>query len=148
MRFKFFKNTIWLLLAFCLNGCAFLHHYQVGEIDSSVVRQGRKFEILLSETGFNVREAAGIAQAVTQHQKTRQDIGQAAAIIELFQMGPRTGNPVFTDQFADHVVDMVIEKCPKGKVSGLASTRESAHYPVVSGEIVKITGYCLDKEGA
>ncbi|MGE0763601.1 MAG: hypothetical protein AB7N80_10020 [Bdellovibrionales bacterium] len=131
-----------------LSGCAFLHHQQLGDVDSDVVRKGRKFVILLSETGVNVAEAGSILKATTRHQKTQQDVGRATAIIEMFQMGPRTGNPVFTEKFADNLVDQILERCPKGRISGLASTRESAKYPVVSGEIVKITGYCYDKEGA
>ncbi len=132
-------------LTLAISGCAILHHHQIGEVDSNIVQKGRKFEILLSETGFSVNEAGAILKSTTQSKQSRKDIGQAQAIIEMFQMGPRTGNPVFTDQFADNLVDRVLEKCPSAKVSGLASTRETAKYPVVSGEIVKVSGYCNDK---
>ncbi len=145
-----YKKTIRLIvnlaLAQLLVGCAILHHHQIGEVDSQVVLKGRRFEILMSQTGFSVNEAGAILKATTRSDQARKDIGQAQAIIELFQMGPRTGNPVFTEQFADNLVDRVLEKCPRGRVSGLSSTRETAKYPVVSGEIVKITGYCYDKE--
>src|SRR4051812_14149706 len=142
------KKIFFALLLFELSGCAVLHYHQIGEIDSDVVKKGRRFEILLSETGFNIKEAGGIARAATTHEGTRDQIKAVQDIISLFQMGPRTGNQVFTDQFADNLADKILEKCPKGKVSGLSSTRESAKYPVVSGEIVKIIGYCYDKVGA
>lgn len=142
------RQLLLLVCAWSFTGCAFLHHHQLGEIDSEVVRKGRKFVILLSETGVNLAEAGGILQNATRHAKTQRDIGRATAIIEMFQMGPRTGNPVFTEKFADQLVDQVLERCPRGRISGLASTREMAKYPVVSGEIVKVSGYCYDKEGA
>lgn len=128
-------------------GCAIMHSTQLGEIDSRVVSKGRKFQILVSETGYNLDEAAGILKAGTQHQQTRSDIGKAQAIIGLFQMGPRTGNQVLTDAYADSLFDLLRKECPKGRISGLMSVRETAKYPVISGEIVKLTGYCLE-EGA
>lgn len=139
------KSLLLLSLAFAISGCAILHHHQLGDVDSDVVKKGRKFEVLVSETGFNVGEAGNILKATTRSKQSRKDVSQVQSMIEMFQMGPRTGNPVFTDQFADNLVDMVLEKCPSGKVSGLSSTRETAKYPVVSGEIVKISGYCNDK---
>lgn len=141
------SRLVLVLVGLLLSSCAILHHQQMGEVDSEVVRKGRKFTILVSEMGFNIGEAGGILKSSTNHAKTQRDIGQAQAIIEMFQMGPRTGNPVFTEKFADNVVDKILDQCRRGRISGLTSIRETAKYPVVSGEIVKITGYCYDKEG-
>lgn len=139
----FFKFTFLTVATLNLIGCAFLHHAQLGEIDSTVVSKGRKFEILLSETGVNLQEAAAIGAAITRHQKTSEAIGNVGAIIGLFQMGPRTGNPVYDDKYADKLFDLLQKEC-RGTVTGLMSIRETAKYPVVSGEIVKIVGYCLE----
>lgn len=130
------------ILAFSLAGCAHLHHAQVGQIDnrtSSVV--AIPFEIKLSETGVSVEEAGKIARAADT--RSGRDAGNVAAIIGLFQMGPRTGNPVYDSRYAEKVVYQIHEKCPSGNVTGLMSVRETRKYPVISGEIVKITGYCL-----
>lgn len=129
-----------------LSGCAVMHHTQVGEIDSNVVLKGRKFEVLVSETGVNFKEGAKIGQALTRHKGTQRQLRDAQQILALFQMGPRTGNQVFSDDFADQIVSLVQANCPHGEISGLVSVRESAKYPVVSGEIVKIIGYCLEKK--
>ena len=62
-------------------------------------------------------------------------------------MGPRTGEPVWSsDTYADKVYLGLYEKCPSGQITGLTSIREINKYPVVSGEIVKITGFCLKKK--
>ncbi len=138
-------KKIILVQMFFLSGCTFLHHHQISEVDSQVVREGRRFEVLISETGVNIQEAVGIAKNLGNHSKTNKDIGKAGDIIGLFQMGPRTGNQVYTDAFSDSLVDQVLSRCPHGRISGLSFTRESAKYPVVSGEIVKVIGYCYDK---
>lgn len=123
-------------------GCAILHHTQVGDVDSALVKEGRRFEILVSETGFNFKEAGEAGKLLTRDAKTQSDIGNAQAILSLFQMGPRTGNQVFSPEYADKIFDLIRKECPSGRYSGLTSIRETAKYPVVSGEIVKITGYC------
>lgn len=127
-------------ISMVLSSCAFLHHTQIGEIDNRT--EGEPFEILASETGINLKEAKSLLQAVTSSKTTSQHIGQASEIIGAFQMGPRTGNLIFDDSYSDIILEAIIRKCPNGKISGLNSIRESNKYPVVSGEIVKITGYC------
>ena len=131
-----------------LSGCAIIHHTQVGEVDSKTVLKGQKFEIRVSETGVSFKEAAQIGKSLTNHQGTSDDIGQAQKILSMFQMGPSTGNHVFSDDYADLIFDKIKQKCPNGKISGLTSIRETAKYPVVSGEIVRILGYCLKIKGS
>ena len=131
-----------MLVSFTFAGCAILHHVQVGEVDSKIVRKGEKIEILVTETGVSFKEGTQVAQALTHNKQTKKDLGDAQAILSMFQMGPVTGNHVFSDKFADRVFKLIRRKCPSGRVSGVTSIRETAKYPVVSGEIVKITGYC------
>ena len=67
----------------------------------------------------------------------------------MFQMGPRTGNPVYNERYAEDLLFLIKQKCPNGRVSGLTITREqSERYPVISGEIVKVTGHCLRKRSS
>ncbi len=124
-----------------------MHSTQLGEIDSRVVLKGRKFQVLVSETGFNLDEVAGILRQTTTHAGTQNQIAEVQAIIGLFQMGPRTGNQVMNETYADNMIDLLRKECPKGRISGLMSVRETAKYPVISGEVVRLTGYCLE-EGA
>lgn len=143
------KRLGFLLLGFLLlNGCAVMHHTQIGEIDSKMVSYGQRFEILLSETGINLEEGAAILKGLTSHKKTSGDIGKAQDIISMFQVGPRTGNQIFNDKYADPIFNLLRTQCPTGNLSGLTIIRESNKYPVVSGEIVKITGYCYKKKEA
>lgn len=131
-------------MMFSVWGCAFMHHTQIGDVDSDVVLKGKRFEILVSETGVNIKEAAEIGKAMTRHKGTQDQIQQVQQIISMFQMGPRTGNMVFSEDYADGIVQHIRTKCPRGKISGLMSIRETNKYPVISGEIIKIVGYCSE----
>lgn len=122
-------------------GCAILYHVQVGEVDGRESMAAIPFEVMVSEVGVNLEEAGKIARA--SRSVDGDAAGNAAAIIGLFQMGPRTGNPIYSPKYAEKVIYMIHEKCPNGRVTGLTSIREMRKYPVISGEIVKITGYCL-----
>ena len=121
-----------------LVGCASLHHAQLDEIDNT---RGRlePFELHVSELGVNTREAGQVASAVSRNRAG----STAAAIIELFQFGPKTGNPVFDDAYADVIADDILARCPSGRVTGLMSLRESTKYYAVSGEYVTVRGYCI-----
>lgn len=133
-----------IAIATLLHSCAFLHSTQIGEIDGRIISTGRKFELLVSETGININEAGAIARGINRNARTDSRLASLEAIISLFQMGPRTGNGVLDQTYADKIFDALKEKCPSGNMSGLVSIRESAKYPVISGEIVRIIGYCKD----
>lgn len=142
MRF-FQLGLIFFLLH--TTGCAFLHKVQISEIDN---RQGYSlvpFEIKVSETGIDLKEVTAIQRTLFKDSRAGKDIGNLAAVISLFQLGPRTGNAVYVENYAVDLVSALHAQCPNGAVTGLTSIRESRKYPVVSGEIVKVTGYCLRK---
>lgn len=111
-------------------------------IDSETVLKGQKFEIIVSETGVNLQEATDAAKLFTSNKSTSDGLQQINDILGLFQMGPRTGNMVFSEKYADSLMRAIRLKCPSGQLSGMTSIRETAKYPVVSGEIIRITGYC------
>lgn len=136
-----------LLPLFVLTSCAYVHHTQVGEIKYNPNYERVPFEVLVSETGFDLQEAGAIGKAVIQDKKAGSNLKMITDIVGLFQMGPRTGAPVWSgDTYADKVYGLMYEKCPSGQITGLTSIREMNKYPVVSGEIVKITGYCLKQK--
>lgn len=124
-----------------VSGCARLHSYQLGDIDA---RRGEliPIEIKVSEVGINTREGADIAK-IFANQEAKKTLDQAEAIIALFQYGPKTGNPVFSAEYSAPLFDELKRQCPTLQFTGLASIRESRKYPVISGEIVRITGYCI-----
>lgn len=98
------------------------------------------FEIKMSEMGVSAEEIGALAKATNS--RGGDNVAGAAAILSLFQTGPRTGNPVYDERYAEKLVYEIHQKCPSGRVSGLMSIREFRKYPVISGEIVKVTGYC------
>lgn len=142
------QNLHLYLLAFLTStflGCAQLHHVQIGEVTDKSGFTSQKFEVLLSETGINIEEASKVAK-IFLNRKGDEAAEKVAGVVGLFQMGPRTGNPVYVKDYARDLIKVIYEKCPSGNVTGLTSIRETRKYPVVSGEIVKVTGYCLVKK--
>jgi hypothetical protein len=145
MRFPYCIRTGALsLVAFAIGGCAQLHSVQLTDLegDACQARGCSDFEMKVSETGVSVQEAAGVAKAFTQG-KAQERIGDLEAIIGLFQFGPRTGNIVFSDEYADRLASQILQQCPTGQLTSLMSIRETRKYPVVSGEIVKLKGKCV-----
>ncbi len=130
------------IFAVLSSGCAQLHHVQIGDLYGD---QGdlAPFEIKVSETGVNIGEAASIAKATTQNASTRKTISNIETIIAMFQYGPRTGNLVYDEKYTDEVSTQIRAQCPSGRITGLMAIRESRKYPVISGEIIKIKGYCV-----
>lgn len=138
---NFIKSIMGICLAFGTSACAILHHVQVGQVDNRSQAAAIPFEILMSETGVSTEEIGKLAKATNS--RGGDDVAGVAEIIALFQLGPRTGNPVYNARYAEKLVYEIHQKCPSGRVTGLMSIREMRKYPVISGEIVKVTGYCL-----
>mgnify|MGYP000125203574 CR=1 FL=1 len=121
--------------------CARLDHVQIGDIDQ---RQGDlvKFSVQVSELGFDAAGVAEIARASTTG-STSREMQQIRDILALMNMGPRTGNPVYNDTYAQRVLNYVYAECPSGKLTGLTSVREAKGFGPVTGEIVRIDGFCI-----
>lgn len=131
-----------ILIALFLQSCAIVHHVQVGEVRHKKNYQRIPFDIKVSETGFSVKEAADVVDAISGDSKA----SELADIIAMFQVGPTTGKPIYNPKYADKIAKSIYKKCPTGDITGLLLVRETASYPVVSGEIVKVKGYCLIKK--
>lgn len=143
------KLILFLPMLSMLVGCAALYHVQLSDIETT--DRGRIIDIKLSETGYDVRGAGQTAGAIARRQHVRrgnQDAANQTAGLEflwsLINYGPRTGISVFTDRYADILLDELIGKCPSGKITGLMSVREAREYAYISGEIVNVRGYCID----
>lgn len=138
------KILLGVVAAGLLNGCAVLHHVQIGDIDNRRSPKSSYFDVKVSETGVSLDEAADVAKAFSQARS--DDIEQVRTALSLFQQGPRTGNPVYNETYARKVGELIAKECPSGRVTELRSIRETRKYPVISGEIVKITGRCVSGE--
>ncbi len=103
-------------------------------------------DIKVSEMGFSVKEAGKIGSALTRD-KQSDSINRIANIISMFQTGPKTGKPIYNESYARNIRNKIIQSCPSGRITGLSSVRETTSYPVISGEIVRITGYCITQKG-
>ena len=132
-----------LVLIIFLSSCAYVYQLQVGDIDDRESFESSPFEIKVSEIGFNLQEAGEISKALGS------DSGKSAGdLLGMIQMGPRTGNSVYNERYAEDLLFLIKQKCPDGRVSGLTSIREQRMYPAISGEIIKIIGNCLRKRSS
>lgn len=129
-----------------LAGCATLHSAQVGDVDSQTVLTGERFEIKLVELGVDIEEVGEIARDLSKYTKREDEADTVVDLIKMANSGPSTGYPVFDVKYSDSLIDKLKSACPSGKVSGLTSVRETADYGLVSGEIVKLIGYCAKGE--
>lgn len=136
-----FSTFLFILL---LNSaCANLYHVQIGTIDNRFAGKSEEhipFEIMLSETGVSTEDISSIGKAVGGN--AGDSASAAAEAVGYFQMGPKTGNPVYNPKYAEKLIQEIHHKCPSGKISNLVSIREAMKYPVISGEIVKVKGVC------
>ena len=145
MRKKFHslnsRIALSILSSLLFSGCAVIHHVQVGQINNLSSESQVPFEVMVSETGVSTEEIGRIAKATNS--RAGNDAGNVAQIVGLFQMGPRTGNTVYNENYAERLIYEIYQRCPSGRISSLLSIRETRKYPVISGEIVKVTGFCL-----
>ncbi len=141
------RYLLCLFSSFLFVSCAQLHHVQIGEVVSEPNGNYQRFDIKVSDTGVDIGEATQVAK-IFMNQRQRDTSDAVAGIVGLFQMGPRTGNPVYSSNYTSNLIELIYAKCPSGNITGLTSIRETRKYPVISGEIVKVTGYCITKKGA
>jgi len=139
IKLKNLAGLSFLLLA----GCSQLHHVQIGEIDQS---QGSltPFSIRVNELGFNAAETAEIASEVIKSESSSEGLEFVSLILAISNTGPTTGNPVYNDTYANEVLNKVTKACPSKKITGLTSVREAITAGPVSGEVVRIDGYCIN----
>ncbi|MFP5519934.1 MAG: hypothetical protein ACLGGX_08520 [Bdellovibrionia bacterium] len=137
-----------ILLGLMSTSCAVLHKVQVGEVYSPPGYVLKPFEIKVSEVGFDLAQTSKVASDVALRNNSNNDAGALLAFIALFQMGPSTGMPVYSKDYAKNMMQVIYEKCPSGRVTGLMSIRENREYTVISGEVSKIKGFCLIPKGA
>jgi hypothetical protein len=125
-------------------GCAALHRTQLADVEPA--GKGHHVSVKVSETTLDFAEMARLAKLAGSLMKSgvASRAGEGLdAYTTYFQFGPRTGTPVFNEAYARFVPELLREKCPKGRLVNILSTRETREYPVVKGEIVRIDADCL-----
>jgi hypothetical protein len=134
-------RSVGLTLSYFLQGCAYMHHYQLSDIDSSH-GQLRPISVQVNDVGFNLNEATALLKSMeTKSQAKRTDT--ASDFISMFQYGPSTGDLTFNDTWGDRVSEALLARCPTGEITGVTTQREHMDYPVLSGEIITVKGYCV-----
>ena len=131
-----------LILSAILPGCAILHHVQIGEIDNRAGSKHKPIELKVSETGIDLNDVKAISRGAMGKDGSQQ-MNDVLGFIQMFQMGPKTGNPVYTTAYIKDLGQQLRATCPNGSLTSLMVVRESRKYPVISGEIVKIKGDCI-----
>ena len=136
------KKYLWLTPILLLSACARMDHVQVGDIDQS---QGKlkPISVKVSENTVSVDATLSFADAMTKNASANDDIEALQTIWALLNMGPRTGNPVFDDSYAQNVLNQLYAQCPSGKITAIRSIREANDYAIASGEIVRIDADCI-----
>jgi hypothetical protein len=126
-----------------MGGCSQLHHIHIGDIDQS---QGTltPFTVEVNELGFDAAKTIKIGADVTNSTSTSEDLEFLAFILAISNFGPKTGNPVYNDTYATQLYYEVIKACPSKNITGLTSVREAKHAGPISGEVVRINGYCIN----
>jgi hypothetical protein len=132
------------LVVMCCMGCATVHRATISEIRPAGERGG-EMDVKLSEMGFDVQGAAKTTRYLTARHgnKNAQSAGAILDfVVAMSSWAPKTGNPTVSDLWADGSYDELKRRCPNGRVSNVMVVRESAKYPLVSGEIVRIKADC------
>lgn len=130
-----------LLVLAMTAGCARLDHVQIGSIDQT---QGElvPVSVRLSETGFDATAAAEIGRIASRGQAAER-LKQIRNILAMVNMGPRTGNPVYNEAYAQRLQEYLLVECPTGRLTGIRAIREAKAAGPVSGEIVGVDAYCI-----
>ncbi|MEZ9709088.1 hypothetical protein AB4254_10460 [Vibrio breoganii] len=125
-----------------VSACSQLHHVQLSDIDQT---QGElsPIRIKVNEFGFDAAETARIGSEVVTSERASENMEIVATVLALMNMGPTTGNPVYNDAYADKIMQQVDAQCPSHNLTGLTSVRESTNFGTVSGEVVRVDGYCI-----
>ncbi|MCS6839086.1 MAG: hypothetical protein NZ480_09645 [Bdellovibrionaceae bacterium] len=128
-----------VMMVTLIQGCAVLHRVQYGEFDQPNNYVTKPFEIRLNQFGF---DAARTKQTLDTFREKDEASG-LLGLIALFQVGPRTGNPIYEEKWGHNILEVLHEKCPSGRFSGLMAARENREFQGVSGEMLTIKGFCL-----
>lgn len=126
-----------------------MHGGGIGERDAPSDER-RTVVVNVSDVGVDTRgiakSGAQVARTAGRNSGTMKNVaGSIEFLAWATSQSPRTGNPTWDDLWADGIEKVLREQCPNGVVTGIQTTRESASYPYVSGEIIRVRAECETK---
>ncbi len=129
--------------------CAVMHRSAIGERIAHEEGESRPIFVNANDVGVDSEGLARTGSAIAR--SSRSSAGKAIGdLVELLSwatsQSPRTGNPTKDDLWADEIAATLMRSCPGGTITGIQTTRESAEYPYVSGEIVRVRAQCVRKQ--
>ena len=140
--------SLFLSMSLCL-GCASLYQHQMNSINTETTIKGNRFEIILSEKNVNMTESelgSTLSKKMVKDKLKREKASLLRFIASHFTLSPVDINPIFIEDYADKLAEMILLKCPNGSITGLTTTKERTSYEgesiPIRGAIVKVTGYC------
>jgi hypothetical protein len=130
-------------------GCAVMHRSAIGERDAPT-EDLQPIAVDVSDVGVDAqgiaRSGTTIAKAAGRNSGAMKNLAGGVELLAwATSMSPRTGNPTWDDLWADSITLQLRARCPDGVITGIQTTRESASYPYISGEIVRVRAYCETK---
>lgn len=123
-----------------------MHRTHVSEIEPRLP-DSHPIDIKASEIGFDVQGAGKMSSRLLKRGGNQDAAKWLDFIVWATTWSPKTGNPTTSETWADSVPSALKKECPNGKVSNIQVVRESASYPLVSGEIVRIRAICYGSNG-
>ena len=126
-------------------GCTRVHHVQIGAIDNTVA--GVPINVVITDIGVDAAKIARRVEQVVQINKKRKKRKKSTVsdVISLFQVGPKTGAPVYNEHWGEHLLKELHLKCPSGRLKNVHSRRLSTDYgdTGVTKEIVVVDAICI-----
>ena len=143
IKFSNLSSLYILTLALC--GCIRVHHVQVASVNSTA--QGFPIEVLIESVGVDaakvVRKIEKVHQVMSGSKKPNNNISN---IIALFQTGPKTGAPVYEENWGEQLLTQLLDKCPSARLDNVFTQRLATDYgdTGITREIVLVKAICLD----
>ncbi|MBK6686899.1 MAG: hypothetical protein IPG45_20700 [Deltaproteobacteria bacterium] len=134
-----------LLLGCSVSGCAVMHRTTIGERFNDADTANTDVDVITSAIGVDTQGLSELSQDSLRSSggsSGQQLAGIVAFVTWATSQSPRTGEPTATDDWAEANIPRLREQCVGGTLTGLQVVRESARYPYVSGEIVRVKGQC------
>ena len=115
---------------------------QIGAIDNTVA--GVPINVVITDIGVDAAKVARRMEQIVQFNKKKKN-NTVSNAISMFQVGPKTGAPVYDEHWGEHLLKELHLKCPSGRLKNVHSRRLSTDYgdTGVTKEIVVVDAICL-----
>ncbi len=126
-----------------LSACAQIHHVQIGSIDNTA--NGIPIEVVVKTVGVDAAKVVRTAENISQFGKKKKKNNKASNIVAMFQMGPKTGAPIYDEVWGEKLMTELHLKCPTAKLKNIHSIRTATDYAGsgITQETVIIRALCI-----